>query len=134
MKQSRTVIAGSLDAKPQTRIGIRVTPSGTGIKVLAKAENAQPDDLILVALIQDYGVQQVSRGENAGARLSHCNIVREFRVAKLTGRDPEFELTTPENATLEQLRVIAFLQTRATAAITSAVETGLKRSINHGRQ
>jgi hypothetical protein len=126
VKQSRAVIAGSLETKPQTRIGVRLTPSATGIKVVAKTENTQPDDLILVALVQDHGVQQVARGENAGAKLSHSNIVRDFRVAELSNKDPEFALSRPEDVKLDQLRVIAFLQTRATAEITSVVATELK--------
>ena len=126
VKQSRAVIAGSLETKPQTRLGIQVTSSATGIKVVAKTENAQPDDLILVALVQDHGVQQVARGENAGAKLTHSNIVRDFRVAEVRDKDPAYKLRRPEDVNLNELRVIAFVQSRISAEITSAVALELK--------
>ena len=124
-KQSENVIGNFLKAKPGTRIGLQVTPTDSGLTVLAKTENTQKNDLILVALVQDHGMQQVPRGENAGARLLHSNIVRDFRVAELTGEDIELLLRKPDDIELQRLKVIAFVQTRATAEITSAVLTDL---------
>lgn len=125
-KQSRTAIANSLEVKPRSRIGLRVTSSDSAFTVAVKTQNTHSSDLILVALVQDHGQQQVTRGENTGANLKHSNIVRDFRVAQLTNGAPVIQFSRPDNIEPQRLQFIAFVQSRSTAEITSAISASVE--------
>ncbi len=120
-KQSRATITSALQAKPRSQVGVRVTSSNSAFTATVKTRNTDSSDLILVALVQHHGQQQVPRGENAGTNLKHSNIVRDFRVAELTKGDPVIHFSRPDNIKPQQLKIVAFVQSRPTAEITSAI-------------
>jgi hypothetical protein len=81
---------------------------------------------VLIALVQKSATTQVKRGENAGATLSHVQIVRSFRTIALDGKNRgKTQLLLPAGLNRKDLEIIAFLQDNSTGEILAACRAGL---------
>lgn len=81
---------------------------------------------LLIALVQKSATTAVKRGENAGATLSHVQIVRSFQTILLGGKNGgEARLSLPEGLTGKQMEIIGFLQNNVTGEILAAYRVGL---------
>lgn len=76
------------------------------------------------ALIQLAATDKIQRGENSGATLHHVNIVRDFKTENASANGFTV-LTIPENADLENCKVIAFTQNKVDNKITAATEVSI---------
>ena len=122
VEQSDRVIADSLAKEPTgAALTLRAGQKTAGqLRVDYDLAGAQPGESLVVVLVRDSGTMTVTRGENAGRKLSHRNIVRSLqRVAQPSGRgEVDVKLSTDPDGTPH--RLIAFLQNDATLAIRAA--------------
>lgn len=135
--KSQRAIAAALKAKPTARVGLVGQRKDDSISVQWKTERAVGGDLLVVALVQQSGHRSVNAGENAGRKLSHANIVRDFQVADASAASGEISFSVPtedseastDDKSQESLRLVAFVQTNA-AVMRAAVEVPVKASEN----
>jgi len=90
------------------------------VKVHFTTENIPGDSMITIALVQKKVVQKVPSGENAGATLTHHNVVRSLQLVK--AKDEKVSITLPSTSVSDSTvyQVIAFRQTLPTMNITAA--------------
>ncbi|MBV9961364.1 MAG: DUF1223 domain-containing protein [Parafilimonas sp.] len=80
---------------------------------------------IQFALIELSATSKIQRGENGGATLHHVNIVRDIKIEDASSNGTA-SLTFPEDATLDNYKVIAFTQSKADNKITAATEVKIQ--------
>jgi hypothetical protein len=77
------------------------------------------DEVLNIAVATDSELVSVSRGENGGRKLSHVWVVKSLQVIPLSSRDGTFEIDSAF-VKRKHSRVIAYIQSRSTGAITGA--------------
>jgi hypothetical protein len=113
-------------------VGARKTPSAPvalSLKVGALPAGASSDAELLVALTQNAVRVAVGRGENAGKTLDHTAVDRQLVVAGPTpasGATLTASLTVPEGLTARDVRVVAFVQERASRRVLGTATRDLE--------
>ena len=79
-----------------------------------------------IALVQLHAITNVRHGENEGRRLSHINIVRDFKTVSANNTSGKIKLIIPEGLTAASCKVIAYTQDTGTFKITGAAAINLK--------
>ena len=104
--------------KPDARnmqLRVKLTPGASTPKHAAD---------VLLSVTEDYLASNVTRGENAGARMNHLAVVRELQV--LGHLDSSGSFSEAPDVTLagtwrrENLHVVAFVQDRSTRRVLAA--------------
>ena len=90
---------------------------------LSKTEE-RAGEVLNIAVATDMESVSVARGENGGRKLSHVWVVKGFQVIPLSSLEGTFEI---DQSFVKQKhsRVIAYIQSRTTGAITGAFALGL---------
>jgi hypothetical protein len=83
-----------------------------------------PDQVLNIALVQLYGMNEVSGGPNAGKKLEHTNIVRELRVVNTSMGMGKLPL--PKDVDLTNYHIVAYKQNKNTMEITGVTEVPIK--------
>lgn len=87
---------------------------------------------VLIAITEDDLASNVTRGENAGAQLNHCSVVRELRVLGRVASSVAFsadpDLSLAEDWKLENLHVVVFAQDRSTRRVLGASTISLSET------
>ncbi|MBM3759789.1 MAG: DUF1223 domain-containing protein [Acidobacteria bacterium] len=85
---------------------------------------------VFLALAESQAQSNVTRGENAGRHLKHIAVVRSLQaIGDITNNfEKELELTLPKN--LNGLRVVAFIQDKATGRVLGVAQEKLSCSIH----
>ena len=87
---------------------------------------------VLLAITEDDLASNVTRGENAGAHLNHCSVVRELRVLGRVAPTVAFsaspDLNLAENWKPENLHVVVFAQDRSTRRVLAALKVSLSET------
>jgi hypothetical protein len=116
--------------------GLAATPGGQ-IVLSAKLDGGQHvkvsytvDDpgkaALQVALVQLRAVSQVLRGENAGKKLEHVNVVRAFQTVSLkSGKGGVVDLKLPDGVLGKECKVVAFLQDKGDGRIIRVAQSPL---------
>lgn len=103
---------------PKHPITVQATSNGNKLKATVQIENlASKGATVYLALAESQAQTQVTRGENAGSLLRHTAIVRSLTpIGEVTNQfDKTLELPLPSNT--KGLRLVAFVQDRATGRI-----------------
>lgn len=113
--------------RPHATIGIKVpartdpaAPLDVMLEIGALPAGSATDAEVLVALTQNAVRVDVKRGENAGKVLEHTAVARQLVVAgptPATGGSLKASLEVPAGVATKELRVIAFVQERASRHI-----------------
>jgi hypothetical protein len=103
----------------------------SGDTIVVRYSNRQPIHplmLMNIALVEKGLSSNVAKGENAGKKLYHENVVRAFATQKIsgdkTGGGERFAV--PEGVTLKNCEIIAYLQDVASLAVLGAAETKIQ--------
>ena len=94
----------------------------TGLPAITPGDEAE----VLIAITEDGLQSDVARGENAGHKLAHTGVVREWQTAgKLSpNRAPTFDqnaqILLKENWKRDNLKVVVFVQERTSRRIVAA--------------
>ena len=75
-----------------------------------------------IALVETPDANSVPRGENAGRKLSHVNVVRVFRAMPIEGDKTKLTISVPEDLDDTEMRLIAYVQDPKTLAVVGATE------------
>lgn len=89
---------------------VRVAPNATGARVTIAGAQAGAD--VFLAVIEDGTVSEVTRGENAGARLAHTAVARNLFVAGRVDAAGRFDTSVSFESDKRARRVLAFVQER----------------------
>lgn len=84
------------------------------------------NDVLNIALVQLHAVTNVQHGENEGRRLSHINIVRDFKTVSTKKASGKISLTIPTGLTAAGCKLIGYIQDGQTFKITGATQLLLK--------
>jgi hypothetical protein len=127
---------GEAAKRPHTAIGIDVAarknaaaPVDVTLKVGALPPGAASDAELLVALTQNAVRVAALRGENAGKTLEHTAVTRLLVVAgptPTTGGALTASLTVPQGLVAKELRVVAFVQERASRKVLGTATRDLE--------
>lgn len=125
-------------ARQSSKVGLRISELRVDHGVIRGV--AESDALpagarraeMVVALALDRAVSQVSRGENAGRRLTHVAVVQSLQsigeVRPGTRSSHAFSLPIPATANPGNLRVVAFMQERGPGRVWAVSEEKLSTS------
>jgi hypothetical protein len=117
-------------ARPvHTEITMHASRGSAGWLVEYQVKGVSHGCVIGVAVVESGLVSQVRRGENAGATLTHANVVRDFTSQPIgdTG-DGRVTLKPPTRGSSKNLQLIAFVQDAHTLAMLGATSLELPPS------
>ena len=121
-------ISKQLEQSDEATITLQVGDIGKGVMDVAYDVNGSLAGRVLnVALVEDGIVSSIRAGENKGLTLQHDRVVRRFEaidVSKGNGHG-RVRLDLPEDAVIDRLSVIAYLQDGASMAVAGAVSVRL---------
>ncbi|MBC7557247.1 MAG: DUF1223 domain-containing protein [Chryseobacterium sp.] len=111
-------------ASSEDGIKIKILNSENGmVSVEYNLENVNPEENLNFALVQNHAITQVKRGENSNRKLSHVDIVREFKTIS-PEKSGNIDLNNV-NLIPKDFHVIAFLQNKKTGKISEVQSTTL---------
>ena len=116
------VVSIALDLTGPDRVAVSVT--ARDLPDVSHGDHAE----IVVAVTEDQLRSEVRRGENKGRLLTHTAVVRELRVvraATLPELSARSELTLAPDWQREHLRIVAFIQERASRRVLGAAAVPL---------
>lgn len=123
----RNAIQKVLFASKKTNVELSATVSQNAVNVQYKASSTDPQNILLINLIEKHSSTQVGKGENEGRHLHHWQIVHKQNPIILTKQQEgitTFKL--PEGFSPENWEVIAFIQNRRTGEISGSAKTAFK--------
>lgn len=129
VKQSEAVIAESL-AEPATGVALKISASTReqgGLRVDYELKDARVGESLVVALVRDSATKDVSRGENAGRKLSHRNVVRSLERVSAPGTRGTVNIKPPADFADATHRLIAFVQNTDTLEIRAAATVDIQQ-------
>jgi hypothetical protein len=91
---------------------------------------------VLIAMIQKAAQTKVERGENAGRRLSHVQVVRKLQTAQFSASgNGRVEMVLPMGFNINDWEVLGLVQDQNSGEIQAAARADLKRDtiISAGR-
>ena len=113
----------AVDLAPRTE---EVSPFAITLRVAALPAGSASDAEAVVALTQNIARVEVKRGENGGSTLEHTAIVRDFASAgavPAAGASLKVTLKAPAGVTAKDLRIVAFVQERASRRVIGTTTT-----------
>lgn len=125
VKLSNKAVNLALQSKTESAISVNPILQDGLVKAHWKAQGRGNGDRIQVALVQNYGTQKVSRGENARRQLTHANIVRQLETVTAQTDEGNVEFSLPDGLAADKFHVVAFIQSPdlVTAAAKSLIVT-----------
>jgi hypothetical protein len=122
--QSSDALKTITQAARAAKVTVRITAGGGKISIQADGAKHAAD--VVVAITERNLLSNVSRGENAGRKLTHTAVVRWLRVVGKTRPGEPFadEVSVSPEKTwkAENLRAVVFLQERASRRVLGAAE------------
>jgi hypothetical protein len=96
---------------PKSEVTIMLDVTGKTLVARVTSPALVPGTRLAVALTQARAEVPVTRGENAGSRLVHTNVVRAFETAAGTSEHAaSVKLTIPESMPREGAKIVAFVE------------------------
>jgi hypothetical protein len=125
--QSSDAFKSISQAARDAKVTVRIASANGKIEIQADATTRAAD--VIVAITERKLMSDVSRGENAGRKLQHTAVVRWMRVeGKTRPRQPfsgELHVSPEKGWKAEDLRIVVFLQERASRKVLGAAESSL---------
>jgi len=115
-----TAIEQQLLFKRKAELSLTTQKTGNLLKVTYQTKGNEPNEDLVLALVQKNGRTEVKRGENVGRTLSHIQIVRNMSTISLKdAKSGSANLVIPDSLDTAQWEVIGLLQNRKTGAISA---------------
>jgi hypothetical protein len=90
------------------------------ITVRFSTEGAPSDALLFIALVEPSASSEVTRGENAGRRLDHANVVRALDEAPLDAPSGVRTVVLPDGMRRASMEVVGWVQLPRTMQVVAA--------------
>ena len=108
------------DMLKEPTASLKVSATAHMSKVFVAYSNVNTQGQLLnVALVQKRAVTNVRRGENKGRKLTHTNIVRDFKTIDIIEDHGFVEVYLPLGIVAEECSVIAYTQKKDSWEVTS---------------
>ncbi|MCC3217962.1 DUF1223 domain-containing protein [Chryseobacterium sp. X308] len=123
----KNAIQKALFASKKTNVELSATVSQNAVNVQYKAPSTDPQNILLINLVEKHSSTEVGKGENEGRHLHHWQIVHKQNLISLNKQQEgitTFKL--PEGFSPENWEVIAFIQNRRTGEISGSAKTAFK--------
>jgi hypothetical protein len=120
--QLRSLIEDGLRKKPLNELYLSATVNGSALLVQYSVSDAK-DQVLNVALVQKKTETSVKRGENAGRRLPHMNVVRDIKT--INPGSGKVSIALPPGLQANDCNIIAFTQDKNTWEVTGVAEAGI---------
>jgi len=123
-KRVQTAVWKAVNEVPVSQIRIteaRFTKKGI-IRVRYVTENIPGDSLIHIVMAQTAVVQKITSGENAGATLTHHNVVRSINLVKAKEGNIDIAVPATHVSDSAEYMIIAFRQLLPSLKITAAAQ------------
>lgn len=118
-KLAKAAITRALSDQQPGRLKADATTAADGtLQVHVTAISIDDETSINFALVQTEATTEVPRGENANRRLTHRNVVRDFKVSPLSEKAASATLTVPADA--DAVSVVVYAQDMTTGKIVAA--------------
>ena len=114
-----TIALSALDSDDPRRLSFRYQVNS----LLAKHQGTA-DEVLNIAVATDLESVTVARGENGGRKLSHVWVVKNLQVLPLNSLEGTFRIDQ-SFVKQKRSRIVAYVQSRSTGAITGAFALGL---------
>lgn len=125
----RNAIANELNAGSTAMLVLNVQQDANKLKIHYQAGNNVAGNRLLIAVVQKNAQSNVLRGENAGHKLSHVQIVRQLQNESLNATgEGDALVALPAGFNTQSWEVLGLIQDPATGKITAAAKTGLNDS------
>ena len=122
----RNAIANELNTGSVATLVLHTQQDAKGLKVHYQASNNAEGSRLLIAVVQKNAQSNVLRGENAGHKLSHVQIVRQLQNESLNATgEGDVVVALPAGFNNQSWEVLGLIQDPATGKITAAAKTGL---------
>jgi|SRR5581483_6523936 len=125
--QSSDALKVITEAAHAAKAAVRISVANGKITIQADGVKKPAD--VVVAITESNLLSNVSRGENAGRKLTHTAVVRWLRVAgKTRPNEPfsgEIAISLDKNWKAANLHAVVFLQERSSRKVLGAMETPL---------
>ncbi|NMN36204.1 DUF1223 domain-containing protein [Pedobacter sp. SG918] len=109
-----------LNTQHKASLAFNTKRDGEVLTINYEAKDTQASDDLLFALVQKSGSTDVQRGENAGLKLSHVQIVRKTLTLSLKdAKSGTVVLNIPRGSSAEKWEVIGMVQHKTTGAISA---------------
>jgi hypothetical protein len=120
----RNSIANELSTEPVATLVLSASQGADGLTVHYQAGNKIKDSRLLIAVVQKNAQSNVLRGENAGHKLSHVQVVRQLQNEsfKRRWRGETLWLLCHKALITQGWEVLGLIQDPATGKITAAAK------------
>jgi hypothetical protein len=96
-------------------------PASDTITVEFEVANAPEQSVLHIGLVERGIIRQIQRGENAGRKLKHENVVRAFQTVDSSKiSNGRIELPLPTSVNLENASIVGYVQNNETMEILGA--------------
>lgn len=123
----RNAIQKALFTSKKTPVALSAAASKNRIDVQYKTSSTDPQNILLINLVEKHSSTQVGKGENEGRHLHHWQIVHKQNPISLNKQQEgttTFKL--PEGFSPDNWEVIAFIQNMKTGEISGSAKTAFK--------
>lgn len=121
-RKAEAAIKNALKENSSINLSVdKMTRDGSKININSHAEGELNKQTLEVALVQKSATMNIKAGENRGAKLSHTNVVRNFKIQELKGSN-ETLLTIPEGLADSNWQIILFTRNKSDLKITGATK------------
>ncbi len=120
-----TLTAQALKNKAASSITLSARHTGANKVLVSYTLPNTTNENLNIALVQSNASSDVKKGENAGRKLRHVNIVRAFKTIDITKSSGELSLELPANLSYRDCTVIAFIQ-KSNMEIVAASESAIE--------
>ena len=103
---------------PEASLSVSSTAHMSKVFVAYSIKNTK-GQLLNVALVQKKTTTNVKNGENKGRKLSHTNVVRDFKTIDLTEDHGFVEVYLPSGIVADECSVVAYTQKKDSREVTS---------------
>jgi hypothetical protein len=124
-KKLGELIEADLRKVPANTVNVTASANNNEVTLNYTLSNTNGEALNC-ALVQKSAETDVRRGENAGRKLQHFNVVRSLKTIYPAQRQGSISIALPKGLNPADCMVIAYTQNKQTMEITSACQVALK--------
>lgn len=118
--KANVAISKALQQSSHASIQLTHVAEENGWKIGYRVDGAQQGFVLNVALVDTPDGTSVIRGENAGRKLHHVNVVRNYASIPLDSGGGEMTISRPENFSGNDSQIIAYVQDPQTGEVVGA--------------